>query len=402
MRTAQRVFGVTLLISVISCGIASCGGGYGGGDGMAPATVSIDVDPTEITLGESATLTWSTNGANCTASGAWSGTQDASGTMTVTPTTTGEQTYTLVCQGGNYGRSDSKSATLMVDEATAFSMSALISDGSVTAQATDQNLVNPWGIVFAAGAPAWVANNATQTSTIYDGTGTPQALVVDLPAGLNGAADATGIVNNASTSDFEVTNGTTTAAAKFLFAGENGTIMGWSPTVDGTHAQIGYGDGDGGASYTGLAIANDGTANHLYAADFANGKVDVFDAEFTKVTVAGGFTDDTLPDGYAPFGIQAVKLGDDTRIVVTYAKRDDEGDETVGEGLGVVNVFDTAGALVTHLVTEGGALNAPWGVALAPADFGGLSNKLLIGNFGDGVINGYDPESGAFAGSVKD
>ena len=178
--------------------------------------------------------------------------------------------------------------------------------------------------------------------------------------------------------------------------------MGWAPTVDGTHALIGYDDGAGGASYTGLAIANDGTANHLYAADFANGKVDVFDTEFTKVTVAGEFADDTLPDGYAPFGIQAVTLGEDTRIVVAYAQRDAGGDETVGEGLGVVNVFDTEGTLITHLVAEGGALNAPWGVALAPDNFGSLANKLLIGNFGDGVINGYDPESGAFAGNVKD
>ena len=293
------------------------------------------------------------------------------------------------------------SATLTVNEATAFSMSALISDGSVTAVTTDANLVNPWGIVFAPGAPAWVANNGSQTSTVYDGTGAPLPLIVSLPAGLNGAADVTGIVNNASTTDFEVTNGTDTAAARFLFAGENGTIMGWSPTVDGTNALIGYDDGAGGASYTGLAMANDGTANHLYAADFANGKVDVFDAEFAKVTVAGGFTDDTLPDGYAPFGIQAVTIGEDTRIVVAYAKRDESGDETVGAGLGVVNVFDTAGTLVTHLVAAGEALNAPWGIALAPADFGSLGNKLLIGNFGDGVINAYDPESGAFAGNVK-
>jgi uncharacterized protein (TIGR03118 family) len=396
MRMAIRFLGVTLLISVASCG------GYGGGNGNTPATVTLDVEPTEITLGQSATLTWSTNGSSCTASGDWGGAQDASGTLTVTPTTAGPHAYSLVCQGGSYGRSNSTTATLTVDEASAFSMSALISDGSVAASTTDANLVNPWGIAFAPGAPIWVANNATQTATTYDGTGTPQPLVVTLPAGLNGAAGVTGIVNSNSTTDFKVTNGTATAAAIFLFAGENGTIMGWTPAVDRAHGEIGYDDGAGGASYTGLAIANDGTANHLYAADFAHGKVDVFDAELTKVAVAGGFTDATLPAGYAPFGIQAVMLGTQTRIVVTYAKRDAGGDETVGAGLGVVDVFDTAGALVTHLVTAGGALNAPWGVTLAPADFGTLSNKLLIGNFGDGMINGYDPESGTFAGSVRD
>ena len=165
MRTAQRVLFVALVFI-----LASCNGD--GDNGMAAATVTIDVAPTEITLGQSATLTWSTNGATCTASGDWSGAQDASGTLTVTPTTTGEHTYSLMCTGGSYGQSNSVSATLTVDEATAFSMSSLISDGSVTAAATDANLVNPWGIVFAPGAPAWVANNATQTATVYNGTGT--------------------------------------------------------------------------------------------------------------------------------------------------------------------------------------------------------------------------------------
>src|SRR5678815_5364045 len=122
MRTVQRVIFVALVFIIVSCN------GYGGGDGMSAATATINVDPTEITLGESATLTWSTNGAGCTASGDWSGAQDASGTLTVTPTTTGTLTYSLVCTGGSYGQSDTASATLTVNEATAFSMSALISD----------------------------------------------------------------------------------------------------------------------------------------------------------------------------------------------------------------------------------------------------------------------------------
>jgi uncharacterized protein (TIGR03118 family) len=366
---------------------------------MPPATVTVDVQPGTITLGQSATVTWTTNGTGCTASGAWTGAQAASGTLTVTPTAVGTETYTLACTGGAYGQSASQSATLTINAPSAFSMSSLVSDGAVAAVTTDANLKNPWGIVFAPGAPVWVANNGTQTSTLYDGNGNKIALTVSLPA----ATDATGIVNNTSTTDFAVTNGTTTAPARFIFAGENGTITGWAPTVDATHALVGYDDAAGGAVYTGLAIANDGAANHLYAADFHNNKVDVFDAAFAKVVVAGGFTDATLPAGYAPFGIQAVQIGGQTRIVVTYAQVDPaSGDEVPGAGFGLVNVFDTAGTLVTHLVATGGALNAPWGITLAPANFGSLSGALLIGNFGDGVIHGYDPATGAVLGTLQD
>lgn len=385
--------------------LAACGGSYGGGGGSGtpPATVTITLAPSTITLGQSSTLTWDTNGSTCTASGAWTGAQAASGTQVITPTAAGTETYTLTCTGGAYGASPGRSATLTVNAPSAFSMSSLVSDGAVASATTDTNLVNPWGIVFAPGAPAWIANNATETSTLYDGTGTKIALTVDLPAGLNGSADATGIVNNTSGTDFAITQAALSAPARFIFAGEHGTIFGWAPTVDATHAVIAYDDGAGGAAYTGLAIANDGAANHLYAADFENGKVDVFDATFAKVTVAGGFTDGTLPTEYSPFGIQAVSIGGATRIVVAYAKKDPvSSDEVPGAGLGLVNVFDTAGTLVTHLVVAGGKLNAPWGITMAPASFGTLANALLIGNFGDGTINGYDPTTGAFVGTLLD
>ncbi|MEP7247097.1 MAG: TIGR03118 family protein [Gammaproteobacteria bacterium] len=280
-------------------------------------------------------------------------------------------------------------------------MSSLVSDGSVPAVKTDANLKNPWGIVFATGAPVWIANNATQTSTLYDGTGTPAALIVQLPGGINGAADATGIVSN-STTDFTVTNGAVTAASRFIFDGEGGTIMGWAPTVDGTHALIAYDDGNGGAVYKGLALAADSGANFLYATDFKNNKVDVFDKAFAKVVTAGGFTDATLPAGYAPFGIQAVQIAGSTVLVVTYAQKSTTSNDNVnGAGLGLVNTFDTKGTLLKHLITVGGKLNAPWGVAMAPAGFGTVSSNLLIGNFGDGVINAFDPSTGAFVDSIK-
>ncbi len=397
-----RAVRARILLPVFTLFLAACGGG-GGGSNTPPASATIAVQPATITLGQSATLTWSTNGTGCTASGAWSGAQAASGTLVVTPSAVGTQTYTLVCRGGIYGESSSQSTTLTVNAASAFSMSSLVSDGAVPAATTDANLVNPWGIVFAPGAPVWIANNVTQTSTIYDGTGNQVPLIVHLPAGLNGSADATGIVYNASGTDFVVTKAPLSAPALFIFDGEGGTIFGWAPTVDGANAIIAYDDGAGGAVYKGLAIADNGTVKRLYATDFRNNKVDVFDSNFARITVAGGFTDATLPADYAPFGIQALQIQGQTRIVVSYAKRNPAtADEVAGAGFGLVNVFDTSGTLVTRLVAVGGALNAPWGIAMAPAEFGTLSNALLVGNFSDGVINAYDPVTGAFIGSLKD
>jgi hypothetical protein len=158
-----------------------------------------------------------------------------------------------------------------------------------------------------------------------------------------------------------------------------------------------------GAVYKGLAIANNGTGNFLYAADFHNSKVDVFDKTYTKQTTFA-FADTTLPAGYSPFGIQAVNIAGTTRIVVTYATHDTASpdDNANGAGLGIVNVFDTNGVLVTHLVATGGKLNAPWGVALAPSDFGTLSGALLVGNFGDGKIHGYDSGTGRYLGELGD
>jgi len=200
-----------------------------------------------------------------------------------------------------------------------------------------------------------------------------------------------------------LTNGTVSAPARFIFDGEGGTIIGWAPTVNQANGVIVYDDGTGGAVYKGLAVANDGTNNFLYATDFHNRKVDVFDATFHKVTASGGFTDPMLPAGYAPFGIQAITVAGSTSIYVTYAlTQAGSDDEVAGAGQGLVNVFDTHGVLKTHLVPVGGKLNAPWGVALSPATFGMLSNDILIGNFGDGIINGYNPATGAFVAAISD
>jgi uncharacterized protein (TIGR03118 family) len=281
-------------------------------------------------------------------------------------------------------------------------MTPLVSNGAVTATVTDPNLVNPWGIALAPGLPVWVANNATQTSTAYDPAGTLQ-ITVSLPATARGPAAPTGLVFN-GTADFVMSNAMASAPAQFIMAGESGALLAWSLDVDPANALIVYDDGAAGAVYKGLAIANNGSVNQLYAADFHNGKVDVFDGQFQKIAVTGGFIDPQLPEGYAPFGIQAVTLGGIPMIIVTYAQHtaDNMDEEVPGPGLGIVDVFDPNGSLLRRLVSPGAQANAPWGIALAPATFGSLGNLLLVGNFGDGVINAFDPNSGAFVDTVKD
>jgi uncharacterized protein (TIGR03118 family) len=410
---------ITLRLAAGAClfaALLTACGGYGGGgsyNGSAPApTASLSVAPTSIVLGQSATLTWSsTNSTGCTSSGAWSGNQATSGTSAQIPTALGALTFTLTCSGVNSG-SAVKSASLTVTAPTAFTATNLVADTAGTAAlTTDAHLVNPWGIAFGPTTAIWVANNRNATATQYDGNGKAQPtatpLVVNFAPSAAGAAfNPTGIVFNVS-SDFAVT-ATTSGASHFIFAGEGGMIAGWSPGVDRTHAITAFTAADG-AVYKGLAIANNGAGNFLYATDFHGSKVDVFDTHFTKQTASAtvfAFVDPALPAGYAPFGIQALNTGagGSTQIYVTYAQQNgtDNHDQTNGSGLGLVDVFDANGVFVSHLVATGGQLNAPWGVALAPADFGTLSNAILIGNFGDGKINAFATGTGAFGGVVAD
>jgi uncharacterized protein (TIGR03118 family) len=391
----------------IAGALAACGGkGYNGGiNGTTPApTASLSVDPTTITLGQSAKLTWSASaGTTCTASDGWTGAQQTTGSADVTPTATGNVTYTIACSGAGFTGTATQNVTLAVQAASAYLATTLDEDfAGGAARKQDTNLVNPWGLALLATSPMWVANNHTDTSTLYNGNGDAQTLVVHLPASF----DATGMVANATT-DFAVSdNAAHTAPAAFIFTGESGKIAGWATTVNGAAPVTPFTAPDG-AVYKGLAIANNGSGNFLYAADFHNSKVDVLDKAYAKQTPSAtsfAFADATLPAGYSPFGIQAVNIAGTTRIVVTYAKHDAAApdDETAGAGLGVVNVFDTNGVLVTHLVAAGGKLNAPWGVALAPSDFGTLSNALLVGNFGDGKIHGYDSGTGRYLGELGD
>lgn len=271
----------------------------------------------------------------------------------------------------------------------------LVSDGFVHADHTDPKLINAWGVAFNPFGPIWVADNNSGVATIYDGLGVAVPLVVNIPSPGNptGGGAPTGIVFNAS-AGFEVSTGN---PGRFIFATEDGLIAAWAPTVDMTHA-IKVVDNSASAVYKGLALSAGGTGSLLYAADFHNARIDVFDQSFKPVKLpVGAFTDPKIPVGFAPFGLQAIN-GD---IYVAYAKQDAaKHDDVPGKGFGFVNVFDPNGHLIRR-VASGGALNAPWGMTLAPAGFGKFSNRLLVGNFGDGRVNAYDLATGRFLGQLQ-
>ena len=291
-------------------------------------------------------------------------------------------------------------APLAHADKTFYQQQNLVSDGALGAPNKDTNLVNGWGVAFNPFGFVWVADNGTGVSTLYDGSGKPQSLVVQIPApaGASGKGNPTGIVFSGST-EFVVTQGSLSGPSRFVFATEDGVIAGWAPNVNLTQAvRVVDGSKTTHAVYKGLALSAGGNGSMLYAADFHNGRIDVFDAAFKPVTLApGAFSDKTLPAGYAPFGIQAI-LGN---IYVSYARQDDaKHDEIPGKGLGFVNVYDPNGNLIRRVASHG-ALNAPWGMTLAPAGFGKFSGRLLVGNFGDGLINAYDFASGRFVGKLR-
>jgi uncharacterized protein (TIGR03118 family) len=242
---------------------------------------------------------------------------------------------------------------------------------------TDSHLVNGWGISASPTSPWWVSNNGTSTSTLYDGTGAARPLVVTI------SGPPTGTVFN-GTSDFKVDAGTGLVASRFLFATDDGRIAGWNGV--GTAAI--QAAATPGAIYLGLAIGASGGNNYLYAADFVDARVDVFNGTFGLVHLAGDFTDPGLPAGYAPFGIQQVG----GEIFVANAKQNADGDEELhGEGLGFVDVFGTDGTFHGRVASQG-ELNAPWGLAMAGTGsdgFGKFSGDLLVGNFGDGRIHAF-------------
>jgi len=280
------------------------------------------------------------------------------------------------------------SAAFAAEPGNSYHQRNLVSNGGVPAEHVDTDLVNAWGLAASAAGPWWVNAADAGKSLLYNGEGVKNSLVVAV------AGAPTGIVFNGGTGFVLPSAG----AARFLFASEDGTISAWSPSlVPNTQAVVVIDNSASGASYKGLAIDSTTAGTRLYAANFHDARVDVFDASFAPVTVAGAFTDPSLPAGYAPFGIQTLAGS----VFVAYAKQDAAGeDEVAGEGLGVIDKYDLAGHLLARVAT-GGALNAPWGMALAPAGFGRFSGKLLVGNFGNGRINVFDPVTFEPKGHLK-
>jgi uncharacterized protein (TIGR03118 family) len=264
----------------------------------------------------------------------------------------------------------------------------LVSDVPGLAATTDPHLANAWGLTRGATTPWWVADNGTGVSTLYRGDGTIVPLVVTIPVPPGGTPPSapTGTVFNGNSADF--------LGDRFIFVTEEGVVAGWSA---GTNAVLRVNQA-GSAIYKGVTIAQNNGSNFLYAANFFAGTIDVFDKNYLPVTLApGAFSDPTLPDGFAPFNVQ--NIGGD--LFVAYAKQDeDKEDEVAGPGLGYVDVFDAGGNLLLRL-KSGRWMNAPWGIALAPSNFGKLSNLLLVGQFGSGEIATFDLKHGNFQGLMR-
>jgi uncharacterized protein (TIGR03118 family) len=285
-----------------------------------------------------------------------------------------------------------------------FSQTNLVSDlSTVGAQIVDPNLKNPWGLAFGPTTPLWVADNGTSIAGVYPvspvgPTALPSRLDVTLPP-----ADSapTGQVFN-PTSGFVLKSKAGKGPALFIFSSESGHIIAWSPVADPAvngkaTAQVKF-SSHRGAVFKGLAIASTRFGAFLYATDFHNGRVDVFNSRFHLVHLPGSFRDRHLPAGYAPFGIRAI----DGLIYVTYAKQDaDRHDDVAGPGHGFIDVFTPGGFLLERLVSRG-ALDSPWGLEVAPRGFGPFGGKLLVGNFGNGRIHAYGLFSGRFDGTLRD
>ena len=264
--------------------------------------------------------------------------------------------------------------------ADTFYQNNLVSSIPGLAKTTDANVVNPWGVAFSATGPFWLSNQATSTSTLYDGAGNPVSLVVSIPGG-SPASGPTG----------QVFNGTTgfvlgSAPARFIFDNLNGTISAWNSGTTAVNVAS-----TPGAIYTGLALAASGASNYLYAAD-STGAIRVFDSSFMPVTLTGNFTDPNAQAGFVPFNIQLVG----SSLYVTYAKLTPTGASLPG---GYVDIFNTNGTYVSRF-SASAVLNAPWGIAVAPSTFGSLGGDVLIANNGNGTINAFNPTSGAYISTL--
>ena len=266
----------------------------------------------------------------------------------------------------------------------------LVSDLPGAARFADTNLLNPWGFLNLPGGELVVVDNHANAATLYQGSGKP------LPFHINVAA-ATDVAMNQSERAFIISEGNRHDESILLFASEDGTISGWNPRVDKENAVAAVDNSASGAIYKSMVLARAGSGLHLYAANFGQGAIEIYDHKFQLVK---SFTDNDLAtNGFVPFGIRLIQ----GRLFVTFAFKasSTDDDETAGPGLGYVDEFDLHGNLVRRFASEG-TLNAPWGLALAPKHFGQFGGALLVGNFGDGAISAYNPHTGAFLGQLAD
>jgi uncharacterized protein (TIGR03118 family) len=289
------------------------------------------------------------------------------------------------------------------EQETSFAQTNLVSDGFVPAPTIDPNLINPWGLTLSATSPFWVSDNGMGVTTVYTGGGVKvnvgglDSIAIATPPGQTSPASPTGDVFNIAGTGFNITSGDNTGSSVFIFATEDGTISGWNPNVNVASSVLAVDNSQGGtgAVYKGLAIAQTDDGTFLYAANFRNGTVDVFDQNFNQVD---SFTDPKVPAGYAPFNVQVL----DGHLFVTFALQDAaKHDDVAGAGHGFVDEFDLEGHMMQR-VASGGVLDSPWGLAIAPPGFGEFANDLLVGNFGDGTINVFNPKNDHFLGKLED
>jgi uncharacterized protein (TIGR03118 family) len=288
-----------------------------------------------------------------------------------------------------------------------FTQTNLISNlASENAVVTDPNLQNSWGLAASPASPLWVSDNANGLSTLYSIkpgglSASIVPLVVTIPGGraaTNDNSSPAGQVFN-GTSGFVVTTPAGSGPAPFIFDSESGQITAWNPAADPitagkSTASLEFSSPT--AVFKGLAIATTDSGTFLYAANFNAGTVDVFNSSFQPVHLFGNFHDPFQRKNFAPFGIQEIH----GLIYVAYAEQDAaKHDDVAGQGKGFVDIFTTDGLFVRRLTT-GGVLNAPWGMVQAPAGFGNFAGDLLVGNFGNGKINAFDPITGRFEGQM--
>lgn len=293
---------------------------------------------------------------------------------------------TALASGTLMNRAHTRVAT-----STPFQVTNMVSDQDGVAGTTDPDLVNAWGVAQGGPAgPIWISDNASGKATTYSHSGGKDSITVTIPNG--GATGVTFVKPDPNGSIiFPVTADGATGSSVFIFATTNGQIEGWSPAVDPANAIVAVDNSTAGAAYTGIAISNG--KQKIFAANFKGNKVEVYDKNFALKTT---FTDPNVPQNYAPFNVMV----DRGHVYVAFAERGSNGEEVKGAGLGYIDVFRRNGPLLTRLVSNG-VLNAPWGMAIAPNTFAEFAGTLLVGNFGDGKINAFNPDTGALVGTLS-